>query len=104
MDRRTLVETNGDSSDNEPNSLLTSATGCLYLLAILAVTTGMLVVNAVVCLSVHSVFKNFGPSAIVDNPSIAPHVYQLFFFVVPVLLTIVEWNWLDRLSRMFLQR
>ena len=104
MGSRTIVETNGESLDNEPNSLMTSATGCLYLLILLVVSTGMLVVNAIVCLSVHSVLKIFGPSAIVDNPSVAPHLFQLFFFVVPILLTFVEWNLLDRLSRMFLKQ
>lgn len=90
-----------ESSDDEPGSLATSLTGCAYLLFLLAITTGMLITNAIVCLSIHSMFMSFGPAWLADNASLAPHVGQLFFFLVPIVLTILQWNLLDRLDRMF---
>lgn len=101
LSKRNHVENGIDSSGEEPNSLTTSLSGCAFLLLILVVTTGMLIVNAVVCLSVHSAFMMFGPSVIVDNASLAPYIGQLFYFLVPVLLTIIQWNLLDRLNRLF---
>jgi hypothetical protein len=92
---RAGLETVGESSSDEPNSLVTSLSGCAYLLVILLVTTGMLIVNAIVCLSIHSAYMTFGPPRIVEDPTISP------FFVVPILLTIVQWNLLDRLNRIF---
>lgn len=89
------------SSGEEPNRLATSLSGCAFLLFVLLITTGMLIVNAVVCLSVHTAFMTFGPAAIVNNPSLAPYIGQLFYFLVPVLLTIIQWNLLDRLNRLF---
>ncbi|MGN6543870.1 MAG: hypothetical protein ACTHK7_02390 [Aureliella sp.] len=94
-------DTLANSSGEEPNSLMTALSGCMFLLLVVLITTGMLIVNAVVCLSVHSAFMTFGPPKIVDDPSLAPYVGQLFYFVVPVLLTIVQWNLLDRLNRLF---
>jgi hypothetical protein len=89
------------SSGEEPNSLMTALSGCAFLLYVLLITTGMLIINAVVCLSVHSAFMTFGPSSLVQNPGIAPYVGQLFYFLVPILLTIIQWNLLDRLNRLF---
>lgn len=68
---------------------------------VLAMTTGMLIINAIVCLSIHSAVMNFGPAFLRDKSGFGPHIGQLFFFVVPVLLTIVQWNLLDRLDRLF---
>ena len=99
--KRKPMGNGNESSAEEPNALATSLSGCAYLFVLLAITTGMLIVNAIVCLSIHSVFMTFGPSWLVDNASIAPHVGQLFFFVVPILLTILQWNLLDRLDRLF---
>lgn len=90
-----------ESSGDEPNSLRTSLSGCGYLLYVLLVTTGMLIINAIVCLSIYSAVMNFGPKYLRDDSGIAPHIGQLFFFIVPILLTIVQWNLLDRLSRIF---
>lgn len=90
-----------NASGDEPSSLATSLSGCAYLLMLLSVTTCMLIINAIVCLSIHSAFMSLGPAWIVDNATLAPHVGQLFFFLVPVLLTIIQWNLLDRLDRLF---
>ena len=99
--KRNQGEHANNSSGEEPNSLITSAGGCAYLLVVLLITTCMLIINAIVCLSIHSAFMSLGPEWLVGNASLAPHVGQLFFFLVPVLLTIIQWNLLDRLDRLF---
>ena len=100
MKKRTPSENGNGSSGQEPNSLATSLSGCLYLLVVLSITTGMLIVNAIVCLSIHSAFMNMGSQPLADS-TLAPHLGQLFFFLVPILLTVIQWNLLDRLDRLF---
>lgn len=68
--------------------------GCLYATFVIAVSGAMLLVNAMLCLSIYSAFPKS------DDLQIAPRLGQLFFFVAPVLLMILEWNLLDRLQRM----
>ena len=97
-------EAYADSSEKEPSGILVSLGGCIYLLSVLVATLCMLIVNAIVCLSVHSALKSLGSQSWVNDPTLAPFVYQLFFFVVPVLLTIIQWNLYDRLNRIFGRR
>ena len=89
------------TSGEEPSYWSTSLGGCGYVLGILTLTVVMLIVNAIVCLSVHSALISFGPSQIVQNPGLAPYLGQLFFFLMPVLLTVLQWNLLDRLNQIF---
>jgi hypothetical protein len=42
-----------------------------------------------------------GPRWLAKDKTLAPHIGQLFFFLAPVLLTIIQWNLLDRLDRLF---
>jgi hypothetical protein len=90
--------------ESSPSGVGSALGSCGYLIFILIMSAGMLVVNSLLCLSVYSVFTIVGPSAIVDNPQLAPYIGQLFFFLVPVLLTLLEWNLLDRLNRLFWRR
>lgn len=62
-------------------------------------STCMLIINAIACLSIHSAIKTLGPDEIVNDPTFAPYIYQLLFFVVPVILTVLQWNLYDRLKR-----
>jgi hypothetical protein len=91
---------NGSSGD-EPGSLATALSGCAYLIFVLLVTTCMLITNAIVCLSIHSAVMSLGPRWLAKDKTLAPHIGQLFFFLAPVLLTIIQWNLLDRLDRLF---
>jgi hypothetical protein len=61
----------------------------------------MLVLNAILCLSAHSAILLFGPEWLTKNPIVAPRAGQLFFFIVPVALMVLEWNLLDRLGNLF---
>lgn len=92
-------ETSIDEMTSRPSGLSSSVSGCGYLLFVLAVTTVMLIINSIVCLSIHSAVMSFGPQYMQDKAGLGPHVAQLFFFLVPVLLTILQWNLLDRLNR-----
>lgn len=94
-----LPESSIDEMTSRPSGLASSVTGCGYLLFVLAVTTVMLIINAIVCLSIHSAVMSFGPSYMQDKSGLGPHVAQLFFFLAPVMLTILQWNLLDRLNR-----
>jgi hypothetical protein len=74
---------------------------CVYGSYVIFVSGLMLVVNAVMCLSIHSALMLFGPEWITENPVVAPRAAQLFFFIVPVLLMLLEWNLIDRIYNMF---
>ncbi len=92
-------DSNIEEMTSLPSGLSSSLTGCGYLLYVLAVTTVMLIINAIVCLSIHSAVMSYGPSYMTDKSGPGPHIAQLFFFLAPVLLTILQWNLLDRLNR-----
>ncbi len=72
-----------------------AVSGCLYAVAVIALSGGMLLVNAFLCLTVYSAFPKY------ENEAIEARIGQLFFFVAPVLLMVVEWNLLDRVLRLF---
>ena len=94
------TETTLEEWTSRPSGISSSVTGCGYLLFVLAITTVMLIINAIVCLSIHSAVMSFGPQYMQDKSGLGPHFAQLFFFLAPVLLTILQWNLLDRLNRM----
>ncbi len=73
----------------------------LYAIFVVAVSALMLVLNAVLCLSAHTAILLFGPESITQNPEIAPRASQMFYFIAPVVLMVLEWNLLDRLFRLF---
>jgi hypothetical protein len=94
-------ENSYDETSESRGGVSTAAGGCGFLLYFLAVTTGMLIVNAIVCLSIHSAVMSFGPQYMRDTSGLGPHLAQLFFYIVPVVLTVLQWNLLDRLNRLF---
>lgn len=75
--------------------VVSALSGCSYAVFVIGISALMLLVNALFCLTIYSVLPNSA------NEQIASRVGQLFYFIVPVLLMIVEWNVLDRLGRLF---
>lgn len=73
----------------------------MYATFIVGVSALMLILNAVMCLSAHTALTLFGPTTITENPEIAPRVSQMIYFVVPVILMVLEWILLDRLFHLF---
>jgi hypothetical protein len=69
--------------------------GCLYVAFVVVVSVALLLVNALLCLTIYGAIPKSG------DEDLAARLGQLFFFVAPVLLLIVEWNLLDRLQRLF---
>ena len=61
----------------------------------------MLILNSVLCLSAHSALTLFGPEWLTKNPVLQPRASQMFYFLAPVVLMVVEWNLLDRIQRLF---
>ncbi len=90
-----------DAANDHTSGWKVGISNLLYLSFVLLATTAMLIINAVVCMSMFSVFVDLGPETVMKNQSLAPHLRQLFYFVVPVVLTILEWNLFDRLNRLF---
>jgi hypothetical protein len=43
----------------------------------------------------------FSPDWLKPNSIIAPRATQLFFFIVPVILMVLEWNLVDRIYNLF---
>jgi hypothetical protein len=73
----------------------------LYACFVVGVSALMLILNAVLCLSALTAITLFGPEFITNNPEIAPRASQMFYFIAPVLLMVLEWTLLDRLFRLF---
>jgi hypothetical protein len=84
------------SPSNEPGEApLTNITsGCLYAAYVVGLSAGLLFLNALFCLSV------YGLLPFSENDPMSSRIGQLFFFIVPLLMLIVEWNLLDRLRRL----
>lgn len=72
--------------------------GCLYVGLVVVTSIGLLLVNALLCLTIYGAVPKPG------NEELVARIGQMFFFVAPVLLLIVEWNLLDRLQRLFHRR
>ncbi len=71
------------------------ASGCLYAVYVVGLSAGLLFLNSLFCTMVYA----FVPK--LSNEQMASRAGQLFFFVVPLILLIVEWNLLDRVRRLF---
>ncbi len=67
----------------------------LYAIFVIALSGGMLLVNAIFCLTVYAAMPKY------QNAQIAAQIGQFFFFIVPVLLMVLEWHLLDRIGRLF---
>jgi hypothetical protein len=90
------------SSLPQAQSMFSSAlSSCVYATYVVGMSALMLVLNSVLCLSAHSALTLFGPEWLMKNPAVQPRASQMFYFVAPVLLMVVEWNLLDRIQRLF---
>ncbi len=69
--------------------------GCFYVAFVVSVSVGLVLVNALLCVTIYSAIPK------PNNDEMTARVGQLFFFIAPVLLLIVQWNLLDRLQRLF---
>lgn len=85
-----------DSFTEQP--LRSALSGCLYAAFVVSVSVGLLLVNALLCLTIYGAVPKLG------SDEVTSRLGQLFFFVAPVLLLLVEWNLLDRLQRLFRSR
>ena len=72
-----------------------AASGCLYATYVTSVSAGLLFLNAIFCLTV------FASLPIDHEDEMVARVGQMFFFIVPIVLLIVEWNLFDRVRRLF---
>ena len=88
-------------SDQSQSRLMNALSATLYAAFIVGVSAMMLILNAVLCLSAHSAFTLIAPDSITMNPEIAPRASQMFYFIAPVILMVLEWTLLDRLFRLF---
>lgn len=78
-----------------------AASSLLYATYVVGVSAMMLIVNSIMCLSAHSALTLFGPEWLTKNPTIYPRASQMFYFLAPVVLMVLEWNLLDRIQRLF---
>ena len=92
-----MPETNlSNDRDSFSERPLTSAlSGCLYAMFVVLISVAMLFVNALLCLTIYAAIPKSG------NEEVMARIGQLFFFIAPLLLLILEWNLLDRLQRLF---
>ena len=89
MPIRELTDTAGE------RPLTSAASGCLYAGFVVAISAGLLFLNALLCLTVYAVLPKSGDENVIARAG------QMFFFIVPVLLLVVEWHLLDRIQRLF---
>ncbi len=88
-------------SKNDPSESLaerpvaSAASGCLYAAYVVLLSAGLLFLNALFCLTIYAALPKNGDEQIVSR------IGQMFFFIAPILLLIVEWNLLDRVQRLF---
>lgn len=85
-----------DGGSEQPTTAALS--GCLYATFVIALSGGMLFVNAFLCLTIYAALPR------VQSEDLAARIGQMFFFVAPVALMVVEWNLLDRVQRLFRQQ
>jgi len=85
-----------DGSTQRPTTAALS--GCLYATFVIVLSGGMLFVNAFLCLTIYAALPR------VQSEDLAARIGQMFFFVAPVALMVVEWNLLDRVQRLFSQK
>jgi hypothetical protein len=89
-------------SSPQPQSTYASAiSSTVYATYVVGVSALMLILNSVLCLSAHSALTLFGPEWLTKNPALQPRASQMFYFLAPVVLMVVEWNLLDRIQRLF---
>ncbi len=98
------MPTKSDLEDSRPQSqsmYSTAISSGAYAAYVVGVSALMLVLNSVLCLSAHSALTLFGPEWLTRNPAVQPRASQMFYFLAPVVLMVLEWNLLDRIQRLF---
>ena len=92
-----LVQNDGESPTDSftERPLASSMSGCLYALFVVVLSGALLLVNAILCIAVYSSMPKY------QSENVAHRVGQLFYFIAPVVLLIIEWNLLDRIQRLF---
>ncbi|GIW98831.1 MAG: hypothetical protein KatS3mg111_2164 [Pirellulaceae bacterium] len=78
-----------------PKPWRTAGSGCLYAVYVIALSTALLLVNAIFALTLFSVVPK--PA----SKELAARVGQFVYFVVPLILLILEWHLIDRIYRLF---
>ncbi len=86
------LRNNTEASERPAAGLLS---GCLYSAFVVSASGAMMLVNAFLCLTIYAALPKH------SSQEVASRVGQLFFFIGPILLLIVEWNLLDRVQRLF---
>ncbi|RMF44648.1 MAG: hypothetical protein D6753_02020 [Planctomycetota bacterium] len=75
--------------------LVSAVSAMLYAAYVVAVSSVLLFLNALFALTLFAMLPKS------ESSELMPRVGQFFYFVVPLLLLIVEWHALDRIHRMF---
>lgn len=93
----THVEVFGDEQDDSftTRPVVSVTSSFLYAVYVVGLSGFLLFLNALFAISV---FAALPKPASEDTTA---RVGQLFFFIVPLLLLILEWNLLDRVHRLF---
>lgn len=92
MDPNSLRE-DADSYSDQP--IKSALSGCLYASFVVTVSVSFLLMNALLCLTIYGAIPKS------ESDEAVARIGQLFFFIAPVMLLLVEWNLLDRLQRLF---
>ena len=82
-----------DAASERP--IASAASGYLYATYVIVISAGLLFLNAIFCLTV------FASLPIDHEDEMNARIGQMFFFIVPIVLLIVEWNLFDRVRRLF---
>ena len=84
--------------DSQESQLTGALSGGLYVLFVICLSGGMMLINAFLCLTIYAAIPK------PENEELSARAGQMFFFVAPVLLMLLEWNLLDRVQRLFSNR
>jgi hypothetical protein len=88
-----LEQRDSDTFSERPFASMLS--GCMYAAFVIAFSCGMLAVNAFLCTAFYAALPKH------ESVEISSRVGQLYYFIVPIVLLVVEWNLLDRVQRLF---
>lgn len=95
MDEMTYQPEASEADALTERPVASALSGCLYAVFVISMSGGMLLINAFLCLTIYAALPK------VESEEISSRIGQMFFFVAPVLLMVVEWNLLDRVQRLF---
>ena len=92
MDQNSL---NNDVDSFSDQPIKSAISDCLYASFVVMVRVSLLLMNALLCLTIYGAIPKS------DSDEAVARIGQLFFFIAPVILLLVEWNLMDRLQRLF---